>query len=409
MDTSAWIALGEKYIMSTYARQPLVLVRGQGTRVWDVEGREYLDFVGGIAVNSLGHCHPRVVEALKDQAQKLLHCSNLYWNIPQIQLAQLLVEHSALDKVFFCNSGAEAVEAAIKLARKYAKERLGPDKYEIITMRRSFHGRTMGALAATGQEKLHQGFAPLPPGFRYVPFNDLDSLKAALSPHTCAIMLEPVQGEGGVHVAEEDYLQGVAEICRKQGLLLIFDEIQCGLGRTGYLFACEHYGIEPDIMTLAKALGGGVAIGAMLAKEEVARAFRPGDHASTFGGNPLATAAGAAAFKALLEEDLINRARTLGEYLYYRLEELAHKFPSLVVEVRGRGLLLGMEMRIPVAPVVEACREKGLLVNGVQGNVLRLVPPLVVSKQEIDQALCIIKEVLEKISWEEGSCAYGQT
>jgi len=409
MDTSAWIALGEKSIMSTYARQPLVLVRGQGTRVWDVEGREYLDFVGGIAVNSLGHCHPRVVEALKDQAQKLLHCSNLYWNIPQIQLAQLLVEHSALDKVFFCNSGAEAVEAAIKLARKYAKERLGPDKYEIITMRRSFHGRTMGALAATGQEKLHQGFAPLPPGFRYVPFNDLDSLRAALSPHTCAIMLEPVQGEGGVHVAEEDYLQGVAEICRKQGLLLIFDEIQCGLGRTGYLFAYEHYGIKPDIMTLAKALGGGVAIGAMLAKEEVARAFRPGDHASTFGGNPLATAAGAAAFKALLEEDLINRARTLGEYLYYRLEELAHKFPSLVVEVRGRGLLLGIEMRIPVAPVVEACREKGLLVNGVQGNVLRLVPPLVVSKQEIDQALCIIKEVLEKISWEEGSCAYGQT
>ncbi|MGB9858965.1 MAG: aspartate aminotransferase family protein, partial [Moorellaceae bacterium] len=278
MTNAEIIALGEQYVMRTYGRYPIALVRGAGARVWDADGREYLDFVEGLAVNSLGHCHPRVVEAIREQAGKLLHVSNLYWIEPQVELAQMLVENSDLDKVFFCNSGAEANEAAIKLARKYAKLHKGEECYEIISMRRSFHGRTLAALAATGQEKFHRGFEPLPVGFRYVPFNDLEALREAINSRTCAVMLEPVQGEGGVYPADPDYLKAVRELCDKEGILLIFDEVQCGLGRTGYLFAYQYYGVEPDLMTLAKALAGGVPIGAMLAKEEVAAAFAPGDH-----------------------------------------------------------------------------------------------------------------------------------
>ncbi|GEA14186.1 acetylornithine aminotransferase [Moorella sp. E308F] len=396
MDNAAIIALGEKYVMRTYGRYPLALVRGEGARVWDADGREYLDFVGGLAVNSLGHCHPRVVAAIREQAGKLLHCSNLYWIEPQVELARLLVENSALDKVFFCNSGAEANEAAIKLARKYAKEHRGPESYEIITMRRSFHGRTLATLTATGQEKFHRGFAPLPAGFKYVPFNDLASLRAAVSPRTCAVMLEPVQGEGGVYAANRDYLQAVRALCDDEGLLLIFDEVQCGLGRTGYLFAYQYYGVEPDVMTLAKALAGGVPIGAMLAKEKAAAAFGPGDHASTFGGNPLATAAGVAAFKALLEEGLVENARVLGEYFYQELERLVREFPQLT-EVRGRGLLLGLEIDGPVDAVVAACQERGLLINSLHGHVLRFLPPLTISKDEVDRAVAILKEALQEV------------
>ncbi|MDN5326088.1 MAG: acetylornithine/N-succinyldiaminopimelate aminotransferase [Moorella sp. (in: firmicutes)] len=396
MDNAAIVSRGEKYVMRTYGRYPMALVRGEGARVWDADGKEYLDFVSGLAVNSLGHCHPRVVEAIREQAGRLIHCSNLYWIEPQVELARLLVENSALDKVFFCNSGAEANEAAIKLARKYAKEHRGPESYEIITMRRSFHGRTLATLTATGQEKFHHGFAPLPAGFRYVPFNDLSSLRAAVGPRTCAVMLEPVQGEGGVYAANKDYLQAVRALCDDEGLLLIFDEVQCGLGRTGYLFAYQYYEVEPDILTLAKALAGGVPIGAMLAKEKAASAFTPGDHASTFGGNPLATAAGVAAFKALLQEGLVENARVLGQYFYQQLEGLAREFPQLI-EVRGRGLLLGVEIDGPAGEVVAACQERGLLINSLHGHVLRFLPPLIVTREDIDRAVTILKEALHEV------------
>jgi acetylornithine aminotransferase/acetylornithine/N-succinyldiaminopimelate aminotransferase len=396
MDNAAIAALGEKYVMRTYGRYPFALIRGEGARVWDADGREYLDFVSGLAVNALGHSHPQVVAAIREQAGKLLHCSNLYWIEPQVELAQLLVENSALDKVFFCNSGAEANEAAIKLARKYAKEHRGPESYAIITMRRSFHGRTLATLTATGQEKFHRGFAPLPAGFKYVPFNDLSSLRAAVGPQTAAIMLEPVQGEGGVYAANKDYLQAVRDLCDDEGLLLIFDEVQCGLGRTGYLFAYQYYEVEPDILTLAKALAGGVPIGAMLAKEKIAAAFAPGDHASTFGGNPLATAAGVAAFKALMAEGLAEKARVLGAYFHRELEKLVREFPQLI-EVRGRGLLLGVEIDGPADAVVAACQERGLLINSLHGHVLRLLPPLIVEQEDIDRAMAIFKEALQEV------------
>ncbi|MDN5347837.1 MAG: acetylornithine/N-succinyldiaminopimelate aminotransferase [Clostridia bacterium] len=395
MDNATIKAQGEKYIMNTYRRFPFALVRGQGARVWDADGREYLDFVSGLAVNSLGHCHPKVVAAIREQAGKLLHCSNLYWIEPQVELARLLVENSGLDKVFFCNSGAEANEAAIKLARKYAKAR-GDSRYEIITMRKSFHGRTLATVAATGQEQFHRGFEPLPEGFCYVPLNDLGALKQAIGPRTCAVMLEPVQGEGGVYVAEEDYLKAVRALCDELGLLLIFDEVQCGLGRTGYLFAYQYYGVEPDIMTLAKALAGGVPIGAMLAKEKVAAAFQPGDHASTFGGNPLATAAGVAAFKLLLEEDLPRRAREIGAYLRTRLQELAGKYRQ-ITEVRGRGLLLGLEIDGPADEVAVACERRGLLINAIHGHVLRFLPPLIIGREEVDRAVAILDGAMAEV------------
>ncbi|MGB9781880.1 MAG: acetylornithine transaminase [Moorellaceae bacterium] len=393
MTNAEIIALGEQYVMRTYGRYPIALVRGAGARVWDADGREYLDFVEGLAVNSLGHCHPRVVEAIREQAGKLLHVSNLYWIEPQVELAQMLVENSDLDKVFFCNSGAEANEAAIKLARKYAKLHKGEECYEIISMRRSFHGRTLAALAATGQEKFHRGFEPLPVGFRYVPFNDLEALREAINSRTCAVMLEPVQGEGGVYPADPDYLKAVRELCDKEGILLIFDEVQCGLGRTGYLFAYQYYGVEPDLMTLAKALAGGVPIGAMLAKEEVAAAFAPGDHASTFGGNPLATAAGVAALRTILEEGLIDNAREQGEYLIEKLKSLAAEFPQ-IVEIRGRGLLVGVEIEGPAEDIAKICLERGLLVNAIHGRILRFLPPLTVKREEIDAALGILKTAL---------------
>ncbi|MCG0277161.1 MAG: acetylornithine transaminase [Thermanaeromonas sp.] len=394
--TNAEIAsLGKRYVMHTYNRYPIALVRGQGTKVWDADGREYLDFIAGLGVNSLGHCHPRVVEALREQAGKLLHCSNLYWIEPQVELAKILVEHSGLGRAFFCNSGAEAVEAAIKLARKYAKVYKGENCFEIITMRRSFHGRTLGALAATGQDKFHRGFEPLPPGFRYVPFNNLEALKEAVTPETCAVMLEPVQGEGGVYPAEKEYLKAVRKLCDENGILLIFDEIQCGLGRTGYLFAHQYYEVYPDILTLAKALAGGVPIGAMLAKEEVAQAFSPGDHASTFGGNPLAAACGVAALRALLEEGLVENARKQGEYLMERLRDLAAKFPQ-VLEVRGRGLMVGVEIDGPADRIAQVCLEKGLLINAVHGRILRFLPPLTVKKEEIDKALEILRKALKE-------------
>src|SRR3989304_4565663 len=303
----------KKYLMNTYNRFPIVLRKGRGMKVWSSEGKEYLDFVGGIAVNCLGHCHPKVVIALQKQAQRLIHVSNLYYIEPQIKLAKLLVEHSCADKVFFCNSGAEAIEAAIKLTRKYAKEHIGVDKYEIISALGSFHGRTLAALTAAGQEKFQKGFEPLVPGFKHIPFNDINALKKAITDHTCAVLLEPIQGESGIKMPAEGYLKEVSNVCDEHGLLLIFDEVQTGIGRTGKFFAYEHFGISPDIMTLAKSLGGGVAIGAMLARAEVAKSFVPGSHASTFGGNPLACAAGVAAIKAV-DKGVLSHCKRMGNY-----------------------------------------------------------------------------------------------
>lgn len=384
---------GERYLVNAYARSEIALVRGQGIKVWDADGKEYLDFVAGVAVNALGHCHPRLVAAVAEQAARLIHCSNLYWIDLQVRLAEVLAGLSGLDRVFFCNSGTEANEAALKLVRKYAYEKGHPERYEIIAMEHSFHGRTMGSLAATAQTKLKGGFEPLVPGFKYVPLNDFGRFREAVTPQTCAVILEPVQGEGGVYVAEAAYLKELVAFCREKDILVIFDEVQCGMGRTGRWFAFEHYGVKPDVLTLAKALGGGVPIGAMLAREEVAQAFHPGDHGSTFGGNPLACAAALAVIQTMEEEGLVANAARQGEYLRRGLEELAQAFP-LVKEVRGMGLLLGMELSVPGQPIVNACEKRGLLINCAAGSVLRLVPPLIVTREDIDRALEILSGVL---------------
>ncbi|HHW42511.1 MAG TPA: acetylornithine transaminase [Desulfotomaculum sp.] len=390
------IQLTDQYVMHTYGRLPLALVRGEGARVWDADGKEYLDFVAGLAVCSLGHCHPAVVEAIAAQARTLIHVSNLYYIEPQARLARLLVEHSCGDRVFFCNSGAEANEAAIKLARKYGKLHGGPEKYEIITALQSFHGRTLAAITATAQPKYQQGFEPLPAGFKYVPFNDVEALSRAVDSRTCAVLLEPVQGEGGVHVATPAFLKTARDLCHRHGALLIFDEVQCGLGRTGKFLAYQHYGVEPDIFTLAKALGGGFPIGAMVAREEVAAAFKPGDHASTFGGNPLACAAGLAAMEYLLGEGVVENAARVGAYFQERLSELAHRFP-FIREVRGRGLMLGVELSVAGKEIVDRCRERGLLINCVDGHILRFLPPLIITPADVDAAIAILSGVMGEI------------
>ena len=397
MDSQTMMTLSEKYVANTYSRYPVLLVRGKGTRVWDLEGEEYLDFVSGLAVCNLGHCHPKVVKAIQDQAEKLIHVSNFYYIEPQIQLASLLCKHSFADKVFFCNSGAEANEGAFKLARKHAKEKMGKDRYEILTMERSFHGRTLATLTATGQEKFHKGYEPLMPGFKYVPFNDIKALRNAIDSRTCAVMLEPIQGEGGVNCPSEGYLKTLREICDEKGLLLIFDEVQVGMGRTGKLFAYEHDGIEPDMLTLAKSLAGGVPIGALLIKKGIADSFKPGDHASTFGGNPLATAAGVAAFTTILDEGMLENCQKLGAYFFSQLEEIKKKFP-FVKEVRGKGLILGMELRMDGSPIVMAMLKKKILINCTMGNVLRFLPALIVTKEEVDRVVQTLEEVFEGIT-----------
>ncbi|MEW5921318.1 MAG: aspartate aminotransferase family protein [Bacillota bacterium] len=395
--------LGEeekKYMINTYGRQAgitPVFVRGSGTRVFDSAGKEYLDFVGGLAVNALGHCHPAVVKAACGQLEKLIHTSNLYYTEPQVDLARCLVEHTPADRVFFCNSGAEANEAAIKIARKYAKQHEGSQGYEIITAYHSFHGRTMATLTATGQEKFHKGYEPLVPGFRYAVFNDLDSFRSMLSKNTCAVMLEPVQGEGGVHVAGAEFVRGLRQLCDDNGLLLIFDEVQCGLGRTGKLLAADHYGIAADIFTLAKALGGGLPIGAMLCTEKVAEAFSPGDHASTFGGNPVACAAAVAVLREVLQKGFLAETEEKGRYFKEGLLALQVSFPGLVKDVRGLGLILGMELAGDGQLVQRHCTERGLLINCIAGRIIRFLPPLNVKREEIDSALAILEESLEQL------------
>lgn len=396
MSNQELIELGQKYLLNTYGRLPVAMVKGQGTHLYDADGNDYLDFVGGLAVNSLGHCHPDIVKAIEEQANRLLHCSNLYWIEPQIKLAKLLVDNSCLAQVFFGNSGSEANEGAIKLARKYASLKYGQERHEIITMKQSFHGRTLAALAATGQEKFHQDFQPLPQGFTYVPFGNLEALKEALGPKTCAVMVEPIQGEGGVNVPTMDFMQEVWKLCQEKDVLLILDEVQVGMGRTGTFFAYEQFGVEPDILTLAKALGGGVAIGAFLAKEQVTAAFKPGDHGSTFGGNPLATAAGLAAVNAILQDGFLEQVKEKGLYLQNQLEKLQTKY-SFIKEVRGLGLIWGMELDRPGADVVSKCMEDGLLINCTNSTVLRLLPPLIVTKEEIDVAVAIMDKALSSV------------
>ncbi len=396
MNSQQWIEKADKYIMKTYGRYPLVPVKGEGCYLWDADGRKYLDFLAGVAVNNLGHCHPKVTAALRKQAGELIHCSNFYHIPQQIELAELLCSHSFADRAFFCNSGAEANEAAIKLARKYSREKFGADRYEIITALSSFHGRTMATVSATGQEKVQRFFDPLLHGFKHVPFNDAEALRKAVSSGTCAVMLEPIQGEGGIVVPCAEYMRDVRKICDENHLILIFDEVQVGIGRTGKLFAHEHFGIAPDIMTLAKALAGGAPIGTMLAREEIAESFSPGTHGSTFGGNPLVTAAGIAAVRAILEEGILENAVEMGKYLTDRLESLKSKFP-FITEVRGIGLMIGMELSVPGAEIVKQALAQGLLLNVAQDRVLRFLPPLIVKKNEIDEMAGILEGILEKI------------
>jgi len=394
MNEKEIMALADENIMNTYKRFPIVLVKGLGAKVWDVNGKEYLDFAAGIAVCNLGHCHPQVIAAIKDQVENLMHVSNLYYTEPQVQLAKLLVDNSFADKIFFCNSGAEANEAAIKLARKYAHENMGPDKFELITMKDSFHGRTMATITATGQEKFQFGFTPLLEGFTYVPFNDLPALEARISHKTCGIMVEPIQGEGGVNIPDVNYLNSVREICDRHGILLIVDEVQTGMGRTGKLFAYEHSGIKPDIMTLAKALGNGFPIGAMLATNKVAKAFVPGNHASTFGGNPLAMAAANATVKTMLQEGILEHCRKMGDYFLLKLKKLQQKH-NIIKDVRGTGLMLAAQLNIESGDIVNECLQRGLLIISAGSKTLRFVPPLIITTGDVDQAISVLDEVME--------------
>ena len=398
MDTKRMFELSDKHLMTFTKRHPVALVRGEGSRVWDSNGKEYLDFTGGIAVTALGHSHPKVVGTLREQAATLVHVSNLFHIPQQAQLAQLLCEHSFADRVFFSNSGAEANETAIKLARKWAKEHGSSDRGDIISMRGGFHGRTLATVTATAQEKYHHGFEPLPGGFKYVAFNDLKALERAIDSRTAAVLVEPIQGEGGVIVPDEGYLPGLRKLCDEAGVLLILDEIQTGMGRTGKLWAYEHSGVAPDIMTVAKALANGVPIGATLATEDVARVFTPGTHGSTFGGNPLATAVGVTVFSTLIEDRLPERAGRMGKLLLETLEAIRAKHPKAVKEVRGRGLLVGLDLVPPVGDAVAACRERGLLVLTAGDNTLRLAPALIVSEKEIAEACGIIDAALKAVT-----------
>ena len=395
MKTMDGMAVADQTIAKTYNRFPIVIEKGRGTSLWDETGKSYVDFVAGIAVCALGHSHPDIVRAVSDQAKRLFHVSNLYYTRPQTELARLLTEKSFAHRVFFCNSGAEANEAAIKLARRYFSEKKEPGRRKIISMKRSFHGRTFGALSATGQDKIKAGFDPLLGGFDFVPFNDPGALKEKMDSSVCAVMLEPAQGEGGVIIPDPGYLKEVRALCDQHGALLIFDEIQTGMGRTGRLFAYEHFGVEPDIMTLAKALANGLPMGAMLAAEGVAEAFGPGSHASTFGGNPIVAAAAAETLKVIERDDILKKCRETGAWFLDALLRLKEKH-SRILDVRGMGLFLGAELDMDGAGIVLACMEKGFLINCVQGNILRFVPPLVIEKKEIDALVDGLDDIFTK-------------
>lgn len=384
--------LNDRHVLNTYGARRLALVRGEGARLWDADGREYLDFFAGIAVANVGHCHPEVTDAICRQAQTLVHVSNLYYIEPQARLADVLSRHTFADRWFFCNGGAEANEAALKLARRYWAQK-GTPRPEIITAHHSFHGRTLATLTATGQPKYQQGFEPLLPGFRYVPYNDVSALSRALTPEVGAVLLEPIQGEGGVRVPAPDYLQKVRDLCDRHGALLILDEVQTGLGRTGKLFAHEHSGITPDIMTVAKGLGNGVPIGAMGCTEEVAGGFSVGSHACTFGGNPLSSAAAVATLEVMLRPGFLEHAAEVGDYFLGRLRELAARRPR-IVDVRGKGLMIGVELEDAASPVIERMLDEGVICGPAGPNVVRFVPPLVITRDDVDQAMAAFEAAL---------------
>jgi len=396
MKTTELIENEKNYLMQTYSRPGMVLDKGERMKVWDLEGTQYYDFIGGIAVNALGYSHPKLVQAIKNQAEKLIHCSNLYYSEPQITLAKMLVELSCGDKVFFGNSGAEVNEGAIKIAVKYFKEQ-NKDKHKIIYMKNSFHGRTIGTLAATGKYKYQKDYLPLLAKFKQAIFNDLNSVKEAVDDQVAAIIVEPIQGEGGINIASKEFIEGLRELCNKKDMLLIFDEIQCGLGRTGKVFAYQYYNVEPDILTLAKSLGGGIPIGALIAKEKVASSFKPGDHGTTFGGNPVACAAAIAYLKVLQEEDLITKCKEKGEYFKKKIEELKEKYPKFIKEARIIGLMVGLEIEKGGPEVVKKCLEKRVLINCTAGNVLRFLPPLIVKEEEIDYLIEVLDKIFKKI------------
>ena len=383
------------HIFNTYARLPVVFVKGRGCTLWDDTGKEYVDFLAGIAVCNLGHSHPEVARVLCEQASTLTHVSNLFYTVPQVELAAELTRLSFADKVFFSNSGAEANEAAIKLARKYSKDRHGEGRFHIITMKDSFHGRTLATLSATGQEKVHKGFEPLVEGFTFVDFNSVSAVEAAITEKTCAVMVEPIQGEGGINLPSPGYLADLEDLCRRHDLLLMFDEVQVGMGRTGTLFAHEQEGVTPDIMTLAKALGNGLPVGAMLATDEVASAFVPGTHATTFGGTPLVTAAAAKVLELISAPAFLENVRRMGDYFTTRLKDLKSEH-SIVKEIRGRGLMIGMELNVPGQKIVEKCLEKGAIINCTHDTVLRFVPPLVVEEKDIEHLIRILDEALKE-------------
>ncbi len=381
--------------MPVFARYNIVLDHGNGPYLYDTNGKKYIDYLAGIAVNVVGHNYKPLVDAISHQAAKMIHCSNLYYTEVQIEAAEKLKKLSGMDKVFFGNSGAEANEGAIKLARKYATD-IDPEKIQIISAVHSFHGRTLATLTATGQDHYHHGFGPLPEGFDYVPFNDIEALEAKMSDKTCAVMLEAIQGEGGVHVPDEDYLPKVRALCDKYNAVLIFDEVQCGMGRTGTFFGCQQFGVKPDIVTLAKGLAGGVPIGAFMATDKVANAFKPGDHGSTFGGNPLACAAACVVLDALVNDNLMENAKEVGAYLKAKFDTYKEKYPTLIKEVRGRGLILGMELTRPGREIANECLDWGAIINCTAGNVLRFVPPLNITKAHVDELITILDKVLPK-------------
>ncbi|MDY3874415.1 MAG: aspartate aminotransferase family protein [Megamonas funiformis] len=381
--------------LPVFARYNIVLDHGDGPYVYDTKGKKYIDFLAGIAVNVVGHNYKPLVDAVSKQAGKMIHCSNLYYTEVQVEAAEKLKKLSGMDKVFFGNSGAEANEGAIKLARKYATN-IDPEKIQIISALHSFHGRTLATLTATGQDHYHHGFGPLPAGFDYVPYNDIQALEAKMSDKTCAIMLEAIQGEGGVHVPDPDYLPKVRALCDKYNAVLIFDEVQCGMGRTGTFFGCQQFGVKPDIVTLAKGLAGGVPIGAFMATDKVANAFHAGDHGSTFGGNPLACAAACVVLDALIDGNLMENAKEIGAYLQSKFEEYKAKYPNLIKEVRGRGLILGMELTRPGREIANECLDYGAIINCTAGNVLRFVPPLNITKAHVDELISVLDKVLPK-------------
>ena len=381
--------------LPVFARYNIVLDHGDGPYVYDTKGKKYIDFLAGIAVNVVGHNYKPLVEAVSKQAGKMIHCSNLYYTEVQVEAAEKLKKLSGMDKVFFGNSGAEANEGAIKLARKYATN-IDPEKIQIISALHSFHGRTLATLTATGQDHYHHGFGPLPAGFDYVPYNDIQALEAKMSDKTCAVMLEAIQGEGGVHVPDPDYLPKVRALCDKYNAVLIFDEVQCGMGRTGTFFGCQQFGVKPDIVTLAKGLAGGVPIGAFMATDKVASAFHSGDHGSTFGGNPLACAAACVVLDALIDGNLMENAKEIGAYLQSKFEAYKAKYPNLIKEVRGRGLILGMELTRPGREIANECLDYGAIINCTAGNVLRFVPPLNITKAHVDELISVLDKVLPK-------------